>query len=257
VTTPSPPAAHDDVGQFEALRPRLLHRDGMVLVIDKPCGLPVHAGPKAQGRRIPVLTDYLDELRFGLPRRPEAAHRLDKDTSGCLALGRHPRATALLNALFKQGKVGKTYWAIVSGSPSDEAGIIDLAIAKRDEARGWWMKVSEDGLPSRTLWRVLGRGLHGGEAIAYMELRPETGRTHQLRVHCQAMGWPILGDPIYGAGDRFGPARLCLHAREISLPILPRKPSLVVTAPPPDHMQAALLACGFVPEQSPPPTGAI
>jgi tRNA pseudouridine32 synthase/23S rRNA pseudouridine746 synthase len=250
VTTPSPPegAAEQREISADALRPRLIHRDGMVLVIDKPAGLPVHAGPKAQGRRIPVLTDYLDELRFGLPRKPEAAHRLDKDTSGCLVLGRHPRAIALLNTLFKQGKVGKTYWAIVSGTPEDESGLIDLPIAKRDEARGWWMKVSEDGLPSRTHWHVLGRGRYQGDPIVMLELRPETGRTHQLRVHCQAMGWPILGDPIYGTGDRFGPPALCLHARELSLPLFPNKPPLVVTAPPPSHMHTPLRACGFAPE---------
>ncbi|MGL4729894.1 MAG: RluA family pseudouridine synthase [Bosea sp. (in: a-proteobacteria)] len=257
MTTPSPDAAQDIASQHEALRAQLLHRDGMVLVINKPAGLPVHRGPQAQGKRIPVLTDYLDELRFGLPRKPEAAHRLDKDTSGCLVLGRHPRALALLNALFSQGRVGKTYWAIVEGSPAEDAGIINLAIAKRDETRGWWMKVSEDGLPSRTLWRVLGRGLHEGKPIALMELKPETGRTHQLRVHCQAMGWPILGDPIYGTGDRFALPSLCLHAREISLPIFPKKPPLVVTAPPPGHMQSAMQTCGYIPQAKTPPIGAL
>jgi tRNA pseudouridine32 synthase/23S rRNA pseudouridine746 synthase len=225
----------------------------MVLVIDKPAGLPVHAGPMAQRRRIPVLTDYLDELRFGLPRKPEAAHRLDKDTSGCLALGRHPRAIALLNALFKQGRVTKTYWALVEGAPLEQAGTIDLPIGKRDEARGWWMKVDANGLPSRTHWRVMGRGIHGGTDIAFLELTPETGRTHQLRVHCQAMGWPIIGDPIYGSGDRFGPPALCLHAREIGLPLSASKPPLVVTAPPPPHMQSAMSLCGWSPEAAPEP----
>jgi tRNA pseudouridine32 synthase/23S rRNA pseudouridine746 synthase len=252
------PASDDFARQREALRPRLLHRDGMVLVIDKPAGLPVHAGPQAQGRVIPVLTHYLEELRFGLPRKPEAAHRLDKDTSGCLVLGRHPRAIALLNALFKQGRVGKIYWAIVAGQPETDEGTIDLPIGKRDEARGWWMMVRDDGMPSRTHWRVLGRGQIDGAPVAHLELVPETGRTHQLRLHCQAMGWPILGDPIYGTGDRHGPPLLCLHARSLSLPLFPKKPPLVVTAPPPPHMQGPLLACGWTSDgaAAEPPTGA-
>jgi tRNA pseudouridine32 synthase/23S rRNA pseudouridine746 synthase len=241
----------------DALRPAVLHRDGMVLVLDKPAGLPVHAGPPAQRRRIPVLTDYLDELRFGLPRRPEAAHRLDKDTSGCLVLGRHPRATARLNALFKEGRAEKIYWAVVTGGPAEEAGVIDLPLGKRDEARGWWMQVTPGGLPSRTLWRVLGRGQNEGRPIAFLELRPETGRTHQLRVHCQAMGWPILGDVIYGEGDRFAPPALCLHARRIGLPLFANKPALVVTAAPPPPMQAMLRLCGWSPEaDAHPPAGA-
>jgi tRNA pseudouridine32 synthase/23S rRNA pseudouridine746 synthase len=220
----------------------------MVLVIDKPAGLPVHAGPQAQGKRIPVLTDYLDELRFGLPRKPEAAHRLDKDTSGCLALGRHPRATALLNALFRDGRIAKTYWAVVEGQPEGDEGVIDLPIGKRDGARGWWMEARPDGLPSSTRWRVLGRGSMAGQALAWLELAPETGRTHQLRVHCAALGWAIKGDTIYGAGDRFAPPALCLHARALSIPLFPNKPPLVVTAPAPEPMQGALAACGWQPE---------
>ncbi len=220
----------------------------MVLIIDKPAGLPVHAGPNAQGKRIPVLTDYLDELRFGLPRRPEAAHRLDKDTSGCLALGRHPRATAQLNALFRDGKVSKTYWAVVEGVPEENEGVIDLPLGKRDGTRGWWMEARANGLPSLTRWRVLGRGEAGGKPLAWLELSPETGRTHQLRVHCAAMGWPIKGDAIYGAGDRFAPPALHLHARSLSLPLFANKPPIEVTASPPGPMQDALAACGWQPE---------
>ena len=102
---------------------RLLYRDGLMLVIDKPAGVPVHRGPKAG----PSLEDDFGALRFGLPRNPALAHRLDKDTSGCLVLGRHRKALAALGKLFKQGKVGKTYWAVVEGAPEAEEGRIDIA----------------------------------------------------------------------------------------------------------------------------------
>ncbi|MFD0935691.1 pseudouridine synthase, partial [Methylobacterium trifolii] len=105
---------------------RLLYRDALLLVIDKPAGLPVHPGPKG-GQ---TLTDHLDALRFGLPRRPEAVHRLDRDTSGCLALGRHAKALARLNRLFATGVAQKRYWALVEGGPEADEGRIDLALAR-------------------------------------------------------------------------------------------------------------------------------
>jgi tRNA pseudouridine32 synthase/23S rRNA pseudouridine746 synthase len=217
----------------------LLYRDSLMLVIDKPAGLPVHPGPKGG----PTLTDRLDALRFGLPRRPEAAHRLDRDTSGCLVLGRHAKALARLNRLFADGKVEKTYWALVEGTPPEE-GRIDLPLARRsDDPRSWWMKVDPAGLPSLTHFRVLGRA----DGLAWLELKPVTGRTHQLRVHCAAMGWPIQGDAIYGiAGqERTG---LQLHARALSLPLYPKRDPITVASPAPPHMRGGLGACGLLPE---------
>lgn len=221
---------------------RLLYRDALVLVIDKPAGLPVHPGPKGG----PTLTDHLDALRFGLPRRPEAAHRLDRDTSGCLALGRHAKALARLNRLFAaSGTVGKTYWALVAGDPPAETGRIDLALARRsDDPRSWWMKADPAGDPALTHWLVLGRS--PDRRVAWLALTPVTGRTHQLRVHCAAMGFPIRGDPIYGPAPRQGGPGLQLHARALSLPLYPKKPPIVVEAPAPVHMRAGLSACGWV-----------
>src|SRR5580692_3225146 len=92
----------------EEMMSRLLYRDGLMLIIDKPAGLSVHRGPKGGAS----LEDYFDMLRFGLPRAPALAHRLDRDTSGCLALGRHRKALAELGRLFKTGAIGKTYWAV-------------------------------------------------------------------------------------------------------------------------------------------------
>lgn len=228
----------------------LLYRDAMMLVIDKPAGLPVHRGPQAKGRVIPVLTDHLDALRFGLPRRPEAAHRLDKDTSGCLVLGRHPRAMAQLNQMFRDGRIGKTYWAVVEGEPTAEEGLIDLALAKLSPDRGWWMKPDPAGLPSQTRYRVLGRGRLDGAPLAWLALEPLTGRTHQLRVHCAASGWPIRGDEIYGTAPRSGGPGLHLHAHDLTLPLYPKRAPIRVEAPPPPHLHAALSACGWAPGET-------
>jgi tRNA pseudouridine32 synthase/23S rRNA pseudouridine746 synthase len=223
----------------------LLYRDAMMLVLDKPAGLPVHRGPQAKRREIPVLTDHLDAFCFGLPRRPELAHRLDKDTSGCLVLGRHPRAMAELNQMFRDGRIDKTYWAIVQGGPETEEGLVDLSLARRSPERGWWMKVDPAGLPSQTRYRVLGRGELDGAPIAWLALEPLTGRTHQLRVHCQASGWPMLGDEIYGEAPRQGGPGLQLHARAITIPLYRKRDPIHVEAPPPEHMLAALRACGW------------
>jgi tRNA pseudouridine32 synthase/23S rRNA pseudouridine746 synthase len=219
-----------------------LYRDGLMLVVDKPAGVPVHRGPKGG----PSLEDYFDELRFGLPRAPALAHRLDKDTSGCLVLGRHRKALERLGNLFKHGRIEKTYWAIVEGAPETDEGHIDMPLARLDAARGWWMRPDPLGLPAQTGWRVLGRGrdAQGGE-ISFLELTPHTGRTHQLRVHCQASGWPILGDPIYGHGRKAGAPPLHLHARSVIVPLQEKKDKVAVAAPAPQHMLAALRACGW------------
>jgi tRNA pseudouridine32 synthase/23S rRNA pseudouridine746 synthase len=226
----------------EEMLTRLLYRDGLMLVIDKPASLSVHRGPKGGAS----LEDYFDVLRFGLPRMPALAHRLDKDTSGCLVLGRHRKALALLGKLFKQGQIGKTYWAVVEGSPDADEGTIDMPLGRLDETRGWWMKPDPEGKPSVTTWKVAGRA---GD-LTWLALEPLTGRTHQIRVHCAAMGWPVLGDPIYGKAPRTGGPILHLHSREIVVPISKNKEPVAVTAPAPAHMQEALGKCGWTDEPS-------
>ncbi len=216
---------------------RVLHRDGLMLVVNKPPGIPVHKGPKGG----PNLEASFDVLRFGLPRPPVLAHRLDRDTSGCLVLGRHRKATATLGLLFKHSKIDKTYWAVVEGGPEADSGEIDIPIGKRNAERGWWQKPDPDGLPSQTRWRVMGRS----EGLTWLALEPITGRTHQLRVHCAAMGWPIVGDNIYGNGPREGEPVLHLHARAITIPLSRNKPPVHVEAPPPPHMHARLALCGW------------
>jgi tRNA pseudouridine32 synthase / 23S rRNA pseudouridine746 synthase len=216
---------------------RVLYRDGLILVIDKPVGVPVHRGPKG-GKS---LEDYFDALRYGLPRPPALAHRLDKDTSGCLVLGRHRKALAHLGLLFKHGKVGKTYWAVVEGGPSVDAGTIDLPLGRLDVTRGWWMKPDPNGLQAVTTWKVLGRA----QGLTWLALEPVTGRTHQLRVHCAAMGWPIIGDTIYGRAPRLGGAPQHLHAHGIVIPLYPKRDPIEITAPVPLHMRERLALCGW------------
>jgi len=221
---------------------RLIYRDALMLVIDKPAGMAVHRGPKGGES----LEDHFDALRFGLPRSPALAHRLDRDTSGCLALGRHRKALAELGRLFKNGAIGKTYWAVVEGGPAEDAGRIDLALGRLDDTRGWWMKPDPDGQPAVTEWKVLGRSAAaGGPALTWLALEPLTGRTHQLRVHCAAMGWPIVGDDIYGGAPRFSGPVLHLHAREVVVPISKNRPPIRVVAPVPAHMRERLALCGW------------
>lgn len=218
---------------------RLLYRDGMMLIIDKPAGLAVHAGAKGGLH----LMDLLDGLRFGLPRAPELAHRLDRDTSGCLVLGRHRKALARLGELFAGGGVDKVYWAVVVGNPPADSGTIDKPLKKLERRHGWRMVVDPSGQPSVTDWRVLGRT----DRLAWIEARPRTGRTHQIRVHMKELGCPVLGDSYYGA-DPAPAERLHLHSRRIGLqPLAPSKPAIRVEAPPPEHMLAALRACGWTP----------
>jgi tRNA pseudouridine32 synthase / 23S rRNA pseudouridine746 synthase len=222
---------------------RLLYRDGLMLVIDKPAGFAVHNGPKGGVS----LEDYFGALRFGLPRAPSLAHRLDRDTSGCLVLGRHRKALAALGKRFKNGEVGKTYWAVVEGSPEADQGVIDLPLGRLDVTRGWWMKHDPNGQPAVTKWKVMGRDL--SRSHAWLALEPLTGRTHQLRVHCVEMGWPILGDNIYGNAPRHahvagGPV-LHLHAREVVVPLYKNRDPIKVTAPVPAHMREALAQCGW------------
>ena len=223
-----------------ALAERVLYRDGLMLIIDKPAGIPVHAGP---GGGVNLERSF-PALRFGLPHPPALAHRLDRDTSGCLVLGRHPKALRRLGALFAAGRVEKIYWAIVAGLPAPADGRIETGLAKRSNGTGWRMAIDPAGQFSATRYRVL--GTQSGRS--WLELRPQTGRTHQLRVHCAALGCPIVGDALYGRAEG---ERLHLHARAISIPLYPAKPSVTAISPVPRHMLAELTRLGYDPERDP------
>ncbi|MGP1283111.1 MAG: RluA family pseudouridine synthase [Parasphingopyxis sp.] len=206
----------------------ILFIDGEAIVIDKPAGLPV-TRPKRGGDSV---EDRLGSLRRGFARPPMIVHRLDQDTSGCLLLARNPKALKRFNRIFAEGEVSKTYWAVLDGELGAESGTVDLPLAKRStRERGWWMVADRRGKPARTHWTT--RKVEGGRTL--VEFRPETGRTHQLRVHArEGLGVPILGDPVYGDG---GP-RMLLHARTLSVP-RDGKADIVAEAPLPDHFANA------------------
>jgi len=209
--------------------PPILFQDARFVVLDKPAGLPVHAGPRG-GPSIEDCFPLLSRRRDG----PWLAHRLDADTAGCLVVALRRAALHQAQAAFTAGLVQKTYWAVVQGRPAGTEGLVDAALQKRTDPAGWRMVPSPAGQPARTGWRLRGTG----DGIAWLELEPQTGRTHQVRVHCATLGCPILGDPVYGDGV----GRLHLLARAVSLPL---DPPVQAVAPPPAHMLAALRACGW------------
>jgi len=217
---------------------RLIYRDALMLIIDKPAGLPVHAGPGGG----PNLEQDLDALRFGLPNPPGLAHRLDRDTSGCLVLGRQRKGLSRLGKLFQEGLVEKTYWAITIGVPTQAEGRIELPLRKITNRSGWKMVTDppgqSGGQTAVTDYRVLGTG----NDLAWIEAKPRTGRTHQIRVHLAALGAPILGDRQYGGKSE---QPLHLLARAIVVPLYPKKPAIAAEAPVPEHMRAALKSCGW------------
>ncbi len=226
------------------------------MVIDKPQGLPIDPGrgaPRAGGQESPwganaSLADWLPLLQLGKRHLPQPAHRLDTDTAGCLVLGRTKPALAALGALFAGRRAGKTYWAVVAGRPAADRGVVDRPLRKiSTREAGWRMEAHAEGQPARTAWRMLGTD----GARSWLELRPETGRTHQLRVHCTLLGCPILGDPFYGTAH---PAGMHLLARDIALPLGPELGGpLSATAPLPASMLPAFLACGAPKSTCPPP----
>ena len=191
--------------------------------------MPVHA-TRSGGTNIEDFFPVWGQGRAG----PWLAHRLDRDTAGCLVIAFKKSALLAAQAAFGNGEVRKTYWAMVSGVPLSAKGAIDLPLGKTTTGKSWKM-AAVDGAPSAvTTWRL--RGSHGG--MSWLELHPRTGRTHQIRAHCAALGHPILGDAVYGGGK----GTMCLLARAISLPL---DPLVAATAPVPSHMWEMLKSCGW------------
>ncbi|WP_324697233.1 RluA family pseudouridine synthase [Novosphingobium aerophilum] len=211
----------------------ILFEDGEALVIDKPGGLPLDT-PRAGGRS---LEDRLDELKLGFHRAPAPVHRLDRDTSGCLLLARNPKALKRFSAAFEEKVVEKRYLGIVAGTIADEEGTIALNLSKVSTVKdGWRMIPAKKGKPAVTHWRKLDEK----NGMTLVEFRPETGRTHQIRVHAASgLGVPLLGDPVYGSSK--GAPRTMLHAAAITVPRGGDKEPIVAVAP----LPADFAAFGF------------
>jgi 23S rRNA pseudouridine955/2504/2580 synthase len=244
LAAPAPPLLPSPRPGDEAmLRDAILHRDDAVIVLNKPPGLAVQGGSGTE-RHVDGL---LDALRFGSDVRPRLVHRLDKETSGVLVIARTLAAASFLTRAFREKTTRKIYWAIVVGLPKPPQGRINLALAKLPGRNGERVRANaDDGRRAVTYYRVIDSA---GAQASWLALQPVTGRTHQLRAHCAAIGTPILGDGKYGAAAAHlagvpGAKRIHLHARALSIPH-PLGGMLQVTAPLPHHMRESWDFFGF------------
>ncbi|MBT2188908.1 RluA family pseudouridine synthase [Sphingobium nicotianae] len=233
------PLTQDQMDFAESL---VIHRDAHALVINKPPGLATQGGTKTHEH----VDGLLDALMFERDDRPRLVHRLDKDTSGALLLARSARAAAHFAKSFSSRTARKVYWAIVVGVPPVNDGMIDLPLAKQPGSGGEKMHVDEaEGMPARTRYRVISRA---GNRAAWLELQPLTGRTHQIRVHLAAIGFPIVGDGKYGGKDAFLSGsisrKMHLHARRLRIDHPDGSP-LDVIADLPSHFAETLASLGF------------
>ena len=245
MATPDQPRGARKVspGDETMLRDAVLHRDDAVIVLNKPPGLAVQGGSGTERH----LDGLLDALRFGSDVRPRLVHRLDKETSGVLVLARTVAAASFLTRAFREKTTRKIYWAIVVGLPELRQGRIDLPLAKLPGRDGERVRADpEEGKRAITYYRVIDSV---GRKASWIALLPITGRTHQLRAHCAAIGTPILGDSKYGAAAAHlagvpGAKRVHLHGRALSIPH-PLGGTLRVTAPLPRHMRQSWEFLGF------------
>lgn len=207
----------------------VIYKDPHVIAINKPPGIAVQGGSK--------ITESIDgmliHLKFEKRDKPKLVHRLDKDTSGVLLLARSADVAAKLSEVIRRHEMKKTYWALVAGVPKPKSGVVNEALAKQGAREK--MEIDEEGKEAVTEYRVLEE--MGGK-MAWLELNPITGRTHQLRAHCAFLGCPIIGDGKYGGKGAFVPGlakKLHLHARRVLIPSF-MGTRIDISAPPPEHM---------------------
>jgi len=233
------PVSPDDQALADSM---VIHRDADAIILNKLPGLATQGGTGTTAHVDGLLDAFFDEVKG----RPKLVHRLDKDTSGVLLVARSAGAAAKFSRSFAGRSARKTYWAIVTGVPDIAVGQIDLALAKQPGSGGEKMHVDEEnGQKACTRYRVIERA---GNAAAFVELQPLTGRTHQLRVHMAAIGHPIVGDGKYGGKAAFLTGaisrKLHLHARRLRID-QPSGGKLDVTADLPDHFADSLTSLGF------------
>lgn len=224
-------------------RSLVLYEDDEVLALNKPAGLAVQGGTKTHQHVDRLLSAWGEGLE-----RPRLVHRLDRDTSGVLLLGKTPGAAARLSGAFAKRKAQKTYWAIVAGAPKPPEGVIELHLAKKGVGDRELVVPADPkdprADPAETEYVTVSRAAH---RATWMALRPHTGRTHQLRAHMKAIGHPILGDPKYGdeaSAALSGGLKLQLHARRVSLPH-PGGGMLIIEAPISAEMKQGFERFGF------------
>jgi 23S rRNA pseudouridine955/2504/2580 synthase len=241
---PAPIVQHVDERDAKEMTRMVVYQDAHVIVLNKPAGLAVQGGPGI----LRHVDGMLDALRDGSEHRPRLVHRIDRDTSGLLLLARTPGTAAKLALAFRSREVRKTYWAVVAGRPSPAEGVIDLPLARLGAGPGSLTVAAErddeDSAFALTEYAVRDSA---ARTMSWLELSPLTGRTHQLRVHCEALGTPILGDPKYGgeAAHMEGfPDQLHLHARALDMPH-PAGGRLSLMAELPSHMKETFRLLGF------------
>jgi 23S rRNA pseudouridine955/2504/2580 synthase len=230
-----------------------LYQDDDVMVLNKPAGLSVQGGSGT----LKHLDSMLEALRDARGQRPRLVHRLDKDTAGCLLVAKTRFAAAALAKTFRSRAARKVYWALVAGVPKPKQGRISTFLAKEEVERDSFMRVARHGEEGAshavTYYAVVETA---GRAVAWLSLKPVTGRTHQLRAHCAHIGHPIIGDAKYFSKENWAlpggvQNRLHLLARRIAVPH-PRAGTIDVTAPLPPHMRQSWNLLGFDPGRSDP-----
>ncbi len=234
-------------GDGDALSAMLLHEDEKVLVINKPAGIAVQGGSGITRH----IDGMLEAWRNKKGEKPRLVHRIDRDTSGILVIARTRQAAVQLTKAFRERSTHKTYWAVVKGVPKKSSGRISTYLLRVQTPDGDMMRVVPHGTEGAehaiTTYRVVEQA---GRNLSWLEMEPETGRMHQLRVHAAHIGCPILGDPKYFEADHNWEfpggiqKRLHLHARRIVVPH-PAGGRLDVTAPLPPHMVQTFNLIGF------------
>lgn len=214
---------------------RIVHVDEALAVVEKPAGLVVHAAPSHHG---PTLVEELGGLLGGGadPERPGIVHRLDKGTSGLLVVARSDEAHAALQAQVQRREVERIYLALAAGRLASRTGTIDAPIGRASRQRHRMAVAGAASREARTHFEVL-------ELLAresYVEVRLETGRTHQIRAHFAAIGHPLVGDPTYGGELKYGLRRQFLHAHRLAFEHPASGERLSFSSPLPDDLVRAL-----------------